>query len=222
MGRTRKEQLNVAERAALPFAVRISNLIDTRDCGNASELAKILQCSSQAISQFRNGNAYPKIDNLIKIADYYHVSTDYLLGLTVDPNKQPCAAEQLGISQENIEFLAYGKGIYQDGLEEYRLAAIRSFCNSLFDVLRTNHTIHQYIAEIEDLHFSEDKYKDIDKTAEQSIAELYIQAGKYGLVMLSPSDAAQYYISSVMDSLKESIITSVQKQWGEMNNGKTE
>lgn len=162
-------------------------------------------------------------DKLIALSKYYGVTTDYLLGLTVDPNKQPCAAEQLGLSQENIEFLAYGKGIYKDGLEEYRLSAIRSFCNSLFDVLKTNHKMHQYIADIEDLHFSEDKYKNINMSSQQAaILELYRKAGEYGLEMLSPLDAAQYYITSVMDSLKESLITSVQEKWGEKNNGKTE
>lgn len=91
MARTRKEQLPVEQRAALPFAKRISELIDMKDNGNASELAKELQCSPQAISQFRNGNSYPKVENIIKIAQHFHVTSDYLLGLTDCPSPDATA-----------------------------------------------------------------------------------------------------------------------------------
>ena len=45
------------------------------------ELAKKLSVSKQAVSNWENDNIQPSIEMLIRIADYFSVSTDYLLGL---------------------------------------------------------------------------------------------------------------------------------------------
>ena len=45
------------------------------------ELAKKLNVTKQCISNWENDNILPSIEMLIKIADFFHVSTDYLLGL---------------------------------------------------------------------------------------------------------------------------------------------
>ena len=45
------------------------------------ELAKKLGVSKQSVSNWENGNILPSIDMLIKIAQVFHVSTDYILGL---------------------------------------------------------------------------------------------------------------------------------------------
>lgn len=43
-------------------------------------LAKKLGVSKQAVSNWENGNIQPSIDMLIRIADLFSVTTDYLLG----------------------------------------------------------------------------------------------------------------------------------------------
>lgn len=45
-------------------------------------LAKILGCSQNMISQWENGTRDPNTQTLIKIAEFFGVSTDYLLGNT--------------------------------------------------------------------------------------------------------------------------------------------
>ncbi len=45
------------------------------------ELANSLSVSKQAVSNWENDNIQPSIDMLVKIAKYFSVSTDYLLGL---------------------------------------------------------------------------------------------------------------------------------------------
>lgn len=45
------------------------------------ELANSLSVSKQAVSNWENDNIQPSIDMLVKIAVYFSVSTDYLLGL---------------------------------------------------------------------------------------------------------------------------------------------
>ena len=45
-----------------------------------SKLAKILICSQTIISQWENGTRTPTIYEIVAIADYFGVTTDYLLG----------------------------------------------------------------------------------------------------------------------------------------------
>ena len=47
---------------------------------NQVELAKRLNVSKQCVSNWENDNIQPSVDMLIKIADFFKVSTDYLLG----------------------------------------------------------------------------------------------------------------------------------------------
>ncbi len=48
------------------------------------EFAKNLSVSKQAVSNWENNNIQPSIDMLVKIADFFGVSTDYLLGRSDD------------------------------------------------------------------------------------------------------------------------------------------
>ena len=45
------------------------------------ELAKLIGVSKQSVSNWENDNIQPSIEMLIKLADVFSVSTDYLLGL---------------------------------------------------------------------------------------------------------------------------------------------
>lgn len=45
------------------------------------ELAKQLNVTKQCVSNWENGNIIPSVDMLVKIALFFSVSTDYLLGL---------------------------------------------------------------------------------------------------------------------------------------------
>lgn len=49
---------------------------------NAKELADFLGVSTQAVSQFKNGKAMPKVENVLKIAEFCNVSLDYLFGVS--------------------------------------------------------------------------------------------------------------------------------------------
>jgi len=44
------------------------------------ELAAILQLSPSTINKYEKGERIPEIKHLIKIADFFDVSTDFLLG----------------------------------------------------------------------------------------------------------------------------------------------
>ena len=61
------------------FAIRIKNLRQSREL-NQVQLAEKLGVKKQSISNWENDNIMPSIEMLIRIADFFHVSTDYLLG----------------------------------------------------------------------------------------------------------------------------------------------
>ncbi len=48
------------------------------------ELANKLYVTKQCISNWKNDNILPSVDMLIKLAKFFKVSTDYLLGLDSD------------------------------------------------------------------------------------------------------------------------------------------
>lgn len=49
---------------------------------NQVELAKKLGVTKQCVSNWENDNILPSIEMLIKIANFFGVSTDFLLGMT--------------------------------------------------------------------------------------------------------------------------------------------
>lgn len=61
--------------------IRIRDLREDSDCTQA-QMAKILNCSQQVYSNYELGQRDIPTDILIKLSEYYNVSTDYLLGLT--------------------------------------------------------------------------------------------------------------------------------------------
>lgn len=51
-----------------------------------AETAKALDVSRSTYAGYETGDRNPPIQNLIKLAKFHQVSTDYLLGLSDDPN----------------------------------------------------------------------------------------------------------------------------------------
>ncbi len=47
---------------------------------NQVKFAKKIHITKQCASNWENGNVMPSIDMLVKVADFFKVSTDYLLG----------------------------------------------------------------------------------------------------------------------------------------------
>lgn len=63
---------------------RIRDLREDHDL-KQKDLAKILNCSQQVYSNYELGQRDIPTALLIQLSEYYHVSVDYLLGLTDNP-----------------------------------------------------------------------------------------------------------------------------------------
>jgi transcriptional regulator with XRE-family HTH domain len=53
------------------------------------ELADRTLISWQAISRWEAGEAIPRLDNVIRLADYFRVSLDFLAGRSTSPQNAP-------------------------------------------------------------------------------------------------------------------------------------
>lgn len=61
------------------FGDRIKKLRDEKNISQF-ELSEFLGISQQALSKWENEKTEPDNDSLVKLANYFNVSTDYLLG----------------------------------------------------------------------------------------------------------------------------------------------
>ncbi len=64
--------------------MRLKDLREDRDIKQV-EIAKYLHVKQNTYSQYENGQRQIPIEALIKLAEYFQTSTDYILGLTNDP-----------------------------------------------------------------------------------------------------------------------------------------
>lgn len=62
------------------FAETLCDLMFEHNNLTAKELAHELGLPAPAITRYRKAQNLPNVENLVKLADYFHCSTDFLLG----------------------------------------------------------------------------------------------------------------------------------------------
>ncbi|MEF9983748.1 MAG: helix-turn-helix transcriptional regulator [Oscillospiraceae bacterium] len=70
------------------FAERLKTLRQSKNL-TLEKLGSEINSTKATIGNFENGNKKPSLDALIKIANYFEVSLDYLVGRSDDPNFTP-------------------------------------------------------------------------------------------------------------------------------------
>lgn len=63
------------------FSTRLRDLLNRSGISQV-ELAKLTDIPREIVSYYCNGGRRPNVENVIKIAEHFGVSVDYLLGLT--------------------------------------------------------------------------------------------------------------------------------------------
>ena len=66
---------------AMNYRERIRSVREDRDY-TQTEIGKILQKSQQGYNHIETGRAELKIEDLIRLCEFYNLSADYLIGLT--------------------------------------------------------------------------------------------------------------------------------------------
>ena len=68
----------------MDYRQRLREIREDRDLSQA-DVGKLLHKSQQGYSHIENGRAELKIEDLIVLCKYYHLSADYVIGLTDHP-----------------------------------------------------------------------------------------------------------------------------------------
>jgi len=63
------------------YRTRLRNIREDRDLTQA-QLGKVLNKSQQGYNHIEAGRAELKIDDLVKLCQFYNLSSDYLIGLS--------------------------------------------------------------------------------------------------------------------------------------------
>lgn len=96
-----------------PFPSHLRDLLEERKT-TITALARELGITRQAVSQYADGTGQPNADKLKRIADYFNVSADWLLGRAG------------GVKSLNADIAAVGK---YTGLSEAAIDFLHSFCD---------------------------------------------------------------------------------------------
>ncbi len=64
------------------------------------QLADVIAVSQQSVNKYENHSVEPDIETLIKMADFFHVTVDYLIGRNDTENN-----EKIGITPREVELL---------------------------------------------------------------------------------------------------------------------
>ncbi len=99
------------------------------------ELAAAIGVQDNTISYFCSGARTPNAQQIIGIAKYLHVSTDYLLGLSTAMDFDTTIQEvckYTGLSQEAVEALSFDSQQHRNGLFDIEDYLIREFYLSFF------------------------------------------------------------------------------------------
>ena len=101
---------------------------DFRQC----DLASVLHVSQNTYSQYENGVIELTAERLVKLADFYNVSIDYLLGRTAAPSKAgqqeaatPFDAAKRQITNAQALLFELLRGCEKDGVQETGLHLLR-------------------------------------------------------------------------------------------------
>lgn len=110
------------------FLQRVLSLIDSVGI-NKNKLLTDLGINKSAFINWERRGTIPGGDTLTKIADYFHVSTDYLLGRTDDPRpvgeEEPNPAPEGGQSLNIIKIAGRDGSHIERKLTDEQMAALK-------------------------------------------------------------------------------------------------
>ena len=199
-----------------PFATRLRELLDTPKISQA-KVAEFVGVTRQAISSYSLGTSVPDIDKLVKIAAFFEVSTEYLLGHTeikkADPTKQ-AVAEYLNLTEEaidEIKLLRYGH-MEQNFVDDYKLTAKLEPLPDLFNDWLESVNLSKMLSDLYRALVASMRYDQSGKYPERyKLDEEEKQAAclmqDSGCVLLDLHEQINFYTQSAITEFQKSIDT---------------
>ena len=87
----------------MQYSKRLYDLRTDNDL-RQEDVAKVLNITKQAYGRYEKGTRKLPIEELIKLAEFYKVSTDYILGVTDDPETRTSINKQVNIKGNRNRF----------------------------------------------------------------------------------------------------------------------
>lgn len=212
------------EKAKSPFATRLWLLMNGHPGTTQAQLAEITGKTRQTISQYVNGISEPGYDTLVKIADHFKVSLDYLLGRskarTLD-NSIQAACDTTGLSEKSIYRLRNfmepsddNQASYYDKygiFSAYALEMVEEFIDFALDyhkgfgfsfdnylVFRQQHNEHnENMANWAEMDITEREHRS------SHVLRAYRDSVMGGMYPLLPADASDFFRKTFCDDFKE-------------------
>ena len=221
---------NSQDEYTAPFATRLRELIDTSKIPQTA-LAEYIGVTRQAVSSYSLGTSLPDVEKFEKIANYFDVSTEYLLGRTeikkADASKQ-ATAEYLGLSEDAIDAIHSLQGIHfeQNPENDYKitvkptepLPGVFSLWLATVDLPLLISDICRTIGSTttaQDSGWHNEKYQ-----LEESHKETLTELRQHGIITLSMTQQVNFFSQSATDTFNKSLdrlITQVIKVVNEAN-----
>ena len=197
------------------FRTLLNGEVGTRGKVSQQEVANFIGKTRQTVGYYADGTAKPDIDTIGKIADFFEVSTDYLLGRSnfTDAKLRICTFEDYGFSEKAVKNINHihtlrsftSLGMYK-GAEDEKRDAILS--GKAFDIL---------VLLLEDLRFIEFLRKAFVYVSfhpvGDRIAEGYVTdaSGERYLVQMGPAVLRDLFMSQALEPLKE-LLKDIEKE----------
>ncbi|MEH2944912.1 helix-turn-helix transcriptional regulator [Lachnospiraceae bacterium KK002] len=117
----------------MDFYIRLENLIEERNL-TQKQLSLDLHIASSTVNGYVNNNREPDFATLVRFAQYFNVSTDYLLGLSSEKKPSPSSLSPAegalihlyrSLPQERQELIVEQAKFYQN-LEQKRQKASKT------------------------------------------------------------------------------------------------
>lgn len=188
-----------------------------------SDLARLLNCTQAALSQYENGNREPGLNDLSSIARCLNTTTDYLLGLTdisaVDSDIRNMG-DYLGLTEESIGKLHL---LYIQDKERCREQAIRAEVEFLsgrapgeddyeicYNFIRDSayQDLHDYMKVLNDFIYSEAFSVFISRMK----SNLYIERRVYDILKIATKQYAAIESPALSENLAETAYSLVEDE----------
>lgn len=117
------KKANISHEELNPFALRLKELIGAYSCIQ-EDIAKYVGVTRQGVGNWVNGTAVPDILTASRVADFFDVSLDYLIGKTsissVDPELK-AVCEYTGLDDNAVKLLSQMNEEGKNGIVEKTL-----------------------------------------------------------------------------------------------------
>ena len=157
------------------------------------EVSQAIGADQQTLRRYESGERKPDTEMLLRIAKYYNVSADYLLGLsensTVEPDMK-AAVKCTGLSEKSIEKLKRINHFNADGSEN----PDKSFIDILDRFIQSKY-FSELIVYWESLHTHSTEWKE----NEMKTNEDYIYKGQLN----QSCDIARYNVSRMIEKISD-------------------